>query len=146
MFRLGFVGTGTIVAAIIDGLEEMRGERCRILVSPRSEGVSRALAARYSNVERAASNAAVVEGSDVVFLGMRPSQLAEVVAGLPFRADQTVVSLLGGVSRAGVAQKVAPATRIVRCIPLPTIRLHKGPIALQPPDPLVEELLGGLGE
>lgn len=146
MLRLGFVGTGTIVAAVIDGLEEVRGESCRILVSPRSEETSKALAARYPNIERAESNAAVVEGSDVVFLGMRPSQLEEVVAGLPFRADQTIVSLLAGVACAAVAEQVAPATRILRCIPLPTIRLLKGPVALYPPNPEIEALLAGLGE
>lgn len=146
MLRLGFVGTGTIVAAIIDGLEEVRGKDCSILVSPRSEEISQALAARYPNVKRAASNAAVVEGSDVVFLGMRPNQLDEVVAGLPFRAGQTIVSLLAGIACASIGERVVPATRILRCIPLPTIRLLKGPVALYPPDPQVEALLSGLGE
>jgi pyrroline-5-carboxylate reductase len=145
MLRLGFVGTGTIVGAIIDGLQETWGEDCRILVSPRSEEVSRALAERYSNVERAGSNAAVVAGSDVVFLGMRPSQFAEAAKDLPFRADQTVVSLLAGVACAALGEVVAPATRILRCIPLPTIRLRKGPVALYPPDRRIEELFAGLG-
>ncbi|MDF2995647.1 MAG: hypothetical protein K0R27_1284 [Xanthobacteraceae bacterium] len=146
MLRLGFVGTGTLASAVIDGLQETHGDRCRILVSPRSEETSRALAARYPNVERAESNAAVVEGSDVVFLGVRPNQLDEGAADLPFRADQTVVSFLAGVPHALVSEKVRPATRVVRVNPLPPIRLRKGPVVIYPANPIVEDLFGGLGD
>ncbi|MBS7540065.1 NAD(P)-binding domain-containing protein [Ancylobacter lacus] len=145
MLRLGFVGTGTLAAAVIDGLQETQGTRCRILVSPRSEAVSRALAERHPNVERAASNAEVVEGADVVFLGVRPPQLEEGTAGLPFRAGQTVVSFLAGVPHALVAEKVAPAVA-VRVNPLPPIRLRKGPVVMYPDNPVVAELFGGLGD
>ncbi|MCK0198935.1 NAD(P)-binding domain-containing protein [Ancylobacter sp. 6x-1] len=144
MLRLGFVGTGTLAAAVIDGLQHTHGERTDILVSPRSEAVSRGLAERHANVTRASSNEEVVENADVVFLGVLPSQL-EVVAGLPFRADQVVVTFLAGVAHARVVEAVAPASRVARVIPLPPIRLRQGPIAIYPADPVVEELFGGLG-
>jgi len=146
MLRLGFVGTGTLAEAVIAGLQETHGARGRFLLSPRSEAVAARLSARYGNVERAESNAAVVEGSDVVFLGMRPQQLDEAVAGLPFRADQVVVSFLAGAPLALILEKVAPATRVVRVNPLPPIRYRKGPVVQFPADPLVEDLFAGLGD
>jgi pyrroline-5-carboxylate reductase len=146
MLRLGFVGTGTLASAVIDGLQATHGDRCRILVSPRSEETSRALASIYANVTRAESSAAVVEGSDVVFLGMRPNQLDEGTAGLPFRAEHTVVSFLAGVPHALVSEKVRPATHVVRVNPLPPIRLRKGPVVIYPANPIVEDLFGGLGD
>ncbi|MBB3771197.1 pyrroline-5-carboxylate reductase [Angulomicrobium tetraedrale] len=146
MLRLGFVGTGTLVSAVIDGLQATHGDRCTILVSPRSQETSQALAARYANVTRAPSSAAVVEGSDVVFLGMRPNQLDEATAGLPFRPDQTVVSFLAGVPHARVSETVRPAGHVVRVNPLPPIRLRKGPVVIYPANPIVEDLFGGLGD
>ncbi|MFK8250620.1 NAD(P)-binding domain-containing protein [Ancylobacter terrae] len=146
MLRLGFLGTGTLAAAVIDGFVAVHGASISILVSPRAEATSRALAGRHANVTRAASNAEVVAGSDIVLIGVRPSQLGEATAGLPFRADQTVVSFLAGVPRAKVLEAVAPASRVVRVNPLPPIRLRKGPVVLYPADPQVEALLAGLGE
>jgi pyrroline-5-carboxylate reductase len=146
MVRLGFIGTGSIAAAIIEGLQASEGDRYQILVSPRSDEMSRALAARYPNVDRAESNAAVVEGSDVIFLTMRPRQLEEGIAGLAFRADQTVVSLVAGVARDVIAEKVRPATQVCRVIPLPPIRLRRGPVVIYPRCPLAEDLFRELGD
>lgn len=146
MLRLGFVGTGTLVSAVIDGLQATHGDRCTILLSPRSKETSQALASRYTNVERVESSAAVVEGSDVIFLGMRPNQLDEAIAGLPFRPDQTVVSFLAGVPHALVSERVRPAAHVVRVNPLPPIRLRKGPVVIYPANPIVEELFSGLGD
>ena len=47
---LGFIGTGTLSAAVIDGLVHVHGQALSIHVSPRSEATSRALAERYANV------------------------------------------------------------------------------------------------
>ena len=44
--RIGFIGTGTISAAVIEGLQSLP-EVPEIVVSPRSEGTSLALAARW---------------------------------------------------------------------------------------------------
>jgi pyrroline-5-carboxylate reductase len=84
MVRLGFIGTGSIAAAIIEGFQRSDADHYPILVSPRSDEMSRMLATRYPNVDRAESNAAVIEGSDVVFLTMRPRQLEEGISGLAF--------------------------------------------------------------
>jgi pyrroline-5-carboxylate reductase len=141
--RLGFIGTGVVTEAVIHGL--LAGAPFEVHVSPRSETRSRALASTYPSVTREASNAAVVSNSDIVFLAVRP-QDAGVLAGLPFRADQTVVSFLAGTALERVRDWVVPATRVVRLVPLPCIRQGKGPILMTPADPLVAEIFGTLGD
>jgi pyrroline-5-carboxylate reductase len=145
MATLGFVGTGTLAEAVIRGLQRTEASHHRFLLSPRSEETSRALAAAYPNATRAASNAEVVANSDIVLLGMLPSQIG-TLGELPFREDQIVVSFLAGVSVRLVRDTVRPATRVVRMIPLPCIEYGKGPILMTPADPSVEALFSPLGE
>src|SRR5262245_27633435 len=75
MMTLGFVGTGTIAAPIVDGLCSVRPET-PIVVSPRNAATAAALAARHGNVRVAKSNQEVLDTSDMVVLAVRP-QVAE---------------------------------------------------------------------
>ena len=145
MLRLGFVGTGVLAEAVIDGLQAEGDGRYAFYLSPRSEERSRRLADVYANVTREDSNAAVVAASDIVVLGVLPQQIAGL-RGLPFRTDQIVVSLLAGTALDLLRSIVRPATRLVRVIPLPSIRLRKGPIVMSPRDAAVEALFRGLGD
>jgi pyrroline-5-carboxylate reductase len=145
MVSLGFVGTGALAEAVIRGLQKTEAKTYTYRLSPRSEERSRALAAAYDNTIREESNEAVVANSDIVLLGVLPKQIGTLGA-LPFRADQIVVSFLAGVSVDLVRANVAPATRVVRMIPLPGIEYGKGPILMTPPDPQVEALFGPVGD
>jgi pyrroline-5-carboxylate reductase len=95
MVSLGFIGTGAITDAVVQGLHAAGNTKHDIHLSPRSEARSRAFAARYERVLREDSNATVVAKSDIVFLAVRPRQMPEL-GGLRFRAEQTVVSFLAG--------------------------------------------------
>lgn len=91
---VGFIGTGTIAAAVVEGLQSLP-DAPDIIVSPRSEGKSLALAARFPKVRRAQSNAEVAE-ADIVFLGMRPMHIEDALAGIAFGPGQIIVSLVAG--------------------------------------------------
>lgn len=146
MLTIGFVGTGTLTEAVVTGLMQSHAGRCRILLSPRSEAISRRLAASHDEVERCASNEEVVERSDIVVLAVLPKQLAEVTAALTFRREQLIVSFIAGAPVESVRALVTPAETVVRVIPLPPIRFRKGPVVLYPGNAVVEELFGGLGD
>ncbi|MQT14761.1 NAD(P)-binding domain-containing protein [Segnochrobactrum spirostomi] len=150
MPRLGFIGTGALTAAVVHGLEAAHGgataDPLEIRLTRRSEERSRALAGAYSNVTVLDRAADVVAESDIVFLAIRPTQLDDALAGLPFRPDQIVVSFLAGVPLAVVREKVAPVARVVRINPLPPIRFRKGPIMMVPAEPVVEALFRDLGD
>ncbi len=145
MTTLGFVGTGTLAEAVIRGLQQTEARAHRFLLSPRSEAKSRALAEAYDNTTRLESNAEVVARSDIVLLGVLPKQIG-TLGELPFRADQIIVSFLAGVSVERLRSHVAPASRVVRMIPLPCIEYGKGPILMTPPDPIIEALFAPLGD
>ncbi len=143
--RLGFVGTGTLSSAVIEGLLSLHGDAVQIKVSPRSDSTSRSLADRFSSVERTATNQQVIDDTEIVFIGLRPQNLTEVLSGLRFYADQTVVSFVAGADNDSIAMHVAPASRVIRVTPLPPIATRKGPIVVFPSSPDIETLFEGLG-
>src|SRR5690242_387996 len=124
--RIGFIGTGTISAAVIEGLQSLP-DAPEVIVSPRSEATSLALAAKFAKVRRAGSNADAAK-AEMVFLGMRPMHLDEAMAGIDFGAEQILVSMVAGFSLAEIKARW-PKPRVCRFIPMPGMARGKGPVA-----------------
>jgi pyrroline-5-carboxylate reductase len=143
--RIGFIGTGNIAAATVRGLCTAAPAPERVLISPRNAEKAAALAAEFSQVEIAADNQAVVDGSEWVVIAVRPPQVEPVVSPLRFRPDHKVISLAAAVSLATLQKLMAPSTRIVRAVPQPTVARHTGPIAVFPSDAEAVALLGRIG-
>jgi pyrroline-5-carboxylate reductase len=143
--RIGFIGTGTIASALVRGLCIAEPSPERVLVSPRNAEKAAALARAFEQVEVAPDNQAVVDGSDWVFLALRPPAAREVIGGLRFRAGQRIVSVMASVPEAPLRALVAPATHAVRAVPLPCIAKHIGPTALYPADAEATALFDRLG-
>lgn len=136
--RLGFLGTGEITAAMVRGLQ---GQGHRILVSPRNAAVAATLAAEVAEVT-VAPNEDVVARSDVVFLCLLARVAEEVLPGLPFRADQSVISVMVDAPLAKLRQLCAPATDIAITIPLPPIAVGGCPLPVYPASPVLDSLFG----
>jgi pyrroline-5-carboxylate reductase len=143
--RLGFVGTGTITAAIVRGLGAACGEQGSILLSPRSADVSAALAAQFAHVQVVSSNQAVLDGSDVVMLAVRPQIARAVIPELRFRPGHHVISLIATLSLETLTGLVAPARTVSKAVPIPTTALGSGPTAIYPPDPVAAALFARIG-
>lgn len=151
MTTIGFLGVGTISEAMVRALAcadagGVSEDADRILLSPRSQDRAVRLATELDCCERMDSNQEVIDGSDIVVLGMRPQQFDEAVAGLRFREDQVIASLIAGTPPSGIAPHVAPATRVCQMIPLPAIALRRGPLVISPPIADVVRAFDGLGE
>lgn len=142
---VGFLGTGAITAAVVAGLSSKHTVPT-IYLSPRSEEMSKALAAKFPNVHRETCNAEVVSKSQMVVLAMRPEQLTAALSGLTFRPEQTVVSFVATVPLAEIAKLVAPASKVCRVTPLTFIEKGRGPIVMAPALASVEALFDGLGD
>ena len=133
---LGFVGCGKIGSAVARGY--CLGPSCRpkrVVVSPRTTAKAQQLCDDHPDiVEVAASNAAVVAASDVVFLGLLPGTARTELPTLPFRADQLVISMMAAVDLEEVLTLVrtVPRARVVRTVPLPSNARRSGPILLHP--------------
>jgi pyrroline-5-carboxylate reductase len=74
----GVLGVGAIGAAIVTGLCEDVDDAPRMLLSPRNAEIAAGLAQRFATVDVAADNQAVVDGSPVVIVCVRP-QVAQTV-------------------------------------------------------------------
>jgi len=142
--RLGFVGSGTITAAIIDGLGAAKAD-VAIVLSPRNADVAAALAARHSNVRVADSNQTVLDESEMVVIAVRPQIVAEVLRQLRFRPDHRVVSLVARISLEYLQRATRPASRVTRAVPLPSVARRQGPTAVFPPADEVIALFDPLG-
>jgi pyrroline-5-carboxylate reductase len=143
--RLGIIGTGSIASAVVEGY--CSSDRpCRILVSPRNEQRSRALAERFPQVQRAGSNQEVLDQSAIVLLALRPGVAAETLGQLRFREEHTVLSLIALQRRQALAHLVLPARRVFKILPLPYAAKHLGLIPFFPADDQVAACLRPLGE
>src|SRR3546814_20031081 len=115
--RLGLIGTGTIAAAIVEGLALSGNEP--ILLSPRNADIAADLASRFSHVGVASDNQAVIDDSDLVLLAVRPQIAYAVLGPLRFRPDPRILRLLAPVSLARVREWTAPPGPVVRPGPPP---------------------------
>jgi pyrroline-5-carboxylate reductase len=138
MAQLGFLGTGEITAAMVRGLA---GQGHQILVSTRNAAVAATLAAEVAGVT-VAPNDQVVAGSDVVFLCLLARVAEAVLPGLPFRRDQSIISVMVDAPLARLRHLCAPATDIAITIPLPPIARGGCPLPVYPASPVVEALFG----
>jgi pyrroline-5-carboxylate reductase len=137
---LGFIGTGTLAAAMVEGLGG--GD---ILLSPRGATIASDLAARFPGVTIAASNQAVVDGSDMVILSIRPEVAEDVVRGLGFRPGQKILSLVAATQIDSIRDWIGFDLPIIRAIPLPFVATRQCVTPIHPPDAEVAALFNRLG-
>ncbi|MDB5529625.1 MAG: F420-dependent oxidoreductase [Devosia sp.] len=141
---LGFVGTGTITAAIVRGLRRDGDDR-PIVLSPRNAVLATELAAGLPDVQVAASNQDVLDRCDTVFIAVTPQVVAEVMGDLRFEPRHRVISLVATVSMRRLSELVEPAGRLRRAVPLPFVAVGLGGTLLYPTDPEIAALFDRLG-
>ena len=138
MARIGFLGTGEIASAMVNTIA---ADGHAILVSERNEQVSADLERRFAGVTRAA-NQTVVGDSDIVVVCLLADVARDVLPTLPFRADQTVISVMAGMQVAEVEQLCAPARDLCVAIPLPPMPAGGAPMAVFPQNPTLTAVFG----
>jgi pyrroline-5-carboxylate reductase len=147
--RLGFVGVGTINSAVVRGLCTAEGATPEsVVVGPRNAAKAAALVAEFPGlVSQAATNQAVLDASETVFLATPPGPdaLREACASLTFRADHTVICLVAGASYELLTEVIAPASTAVIAMPLPPAQVHASTTVMFPLNAEVEALLTPLG-
>lgn len=136
--RLGFLGTGTIATAVVQGIAE---DGHQITVSRRSEARSAALARAHAAVTVAEAQE-VIDRSEVVFLGLMAETAAQVLPGMEFHAGQKVISFMAGATLDEVAVLVRPAEAVAVMMPFPAIAQGGSAIMMQGDPEIVETLFG----
>jgi pyrroline-5-carboxylate reductase len=142
---LGFIGTGGITEAIVKGLCNHGGHDTPILVSRRNRDRSRRLAEAFDLVEVVDDNQDIVDRSDWIVISVLPGQALDLLSSLRFRDDHLVISLPAGITLDTVAERIRPATRVCRAIPMPPVEFGLGPTPVCPPNSGVQALFNGIG-
>jgi pyrroline-5-carboxylate reductase len=140
----GVIGVGAIAEAIVTGL--CLEDPPRLVLSPRNAETSARLAERFATVEVAASNQAVLDAAPVVLLCLRPQLARDVLPELRFKEEHVVISAMAGIPIDELRRIVAPATDVVRCIPLPSVARRADTTPIHPPHPVAKALFARLGD
>ena len=136
--RVGFLGTGEIATSMVQGLA---GQGHQIVVSARNADVAAVLAAAHGDVE-VAENRQVVAGSDVVIVCLMADVARETLGALPWRAGQSVVSVMAGLPLTELGALCAPATEIGLALPLGPIAVGGSVLPVYPDLAVVRQLYG----
>lgn len=127
MSRIGFIGTGHIAAPMARAVAR---DGHAVLVSDRNAEIAQSLS--RDPAISVAPNQQVLDGSDIVFLCLRPQIAPDILAGLRFRADQQIVSVMAGVAMARLQALCAPATDFTMTIPMGFLEQGGCPLAAYP--------------
>ncbi|OPB32121.1 pyrroline-5-carboxylate reductase [Bartonella sp. AR 15-3] len=141
--RIGFLGTGKISAAMVDGLMASTFDVQSIIISPRNAQRAEHLARVYEKVTIAENNQKLLDVSDCVFLCL-PNQIAEeVLRSLSFRSDQLVVSVLAMAPTVEIEGWIDH--KVYRAVPLPFIAECKNITPIYPDHPFLRTMFNALG-
>lgn len=147
MTTFGIIGTGVIASAVATGFCSSDRKDIRFVVSPRNEAKAAALKAQFPDrVTIAASNQEVLDQADWVILSILPRMAQEILSELTFKPEHKILTLMSDFSVAKVGALVAPATHIVRMVPLTFISMGIGPVPYYPEDPEIHDLFASVGE
>ncbi len=143
--NLGFIGTGNIVSDVITGIKKSKFSYKKIIVSPRNKKKAQFLKKKFKKIIIAKDNQAVIDMSDWVFLGVLPQVGENILPKLKFQKNQTVISFMSTTNYSKLKKLIRKKVSIVRAIPMPPIRLGKGPIAIFPPNRRVKFFFDNIG-
>ena len=143
--NLGFIGTGNIVSDVIIGISKSKIKYKKIIISPRNKKKALYLKKYFKRVIIAEDNQEVINKADWVFLGVLPKVGEAILPKLQFRKRQIIVSFMSTIKYPKLKKLIKIKSSIVRAIPMPPIKLGKGPVAIFPPNKKVKSFFNKIG-
>lgn len=119
MANIGFIGTGTMGSAVAHIVAKNAGD-CQLLFSNRTEAKAERLAVELMGA--VSDNRHIAEDCDMIFLGVKPQVLGEVLQDLaPIFAKRednfTLVSMVAGVTLAQIRKMAGGNYNVIRMMP-----------------------------
>ncbi|MDO4987522.1 MAG: NAD(P)-binding domain-containing protein [Synergistes sp.] len=144
---LGFIGTGGITSALVEGLLSAEDFKGNIILSVHKnrEKPDRLKAMAPDRVSLSYSNQEIADSADVVFVAVLPQDHKDVVTSLTFTPDKHIVQISGGIQLDETRSFYDPATLLSRAVPLPFTARRMGPVLLYGNDLLVKNLFAMIG-
>ena len=143
--NLGFIGIGNITSDVVCGISESKISYTRIILSPRNKKKAQYLKKNFKKIFIAKSNQEVIDESDWIFIGVLPKVGEKILAELNFKQKQTVISFMSTTNYAKLKKLIKKKSIIIRAIPMPPIKIGKGPIAIFPPNKKVKNFFNKIG-
>ena len=131
---IGVIGAGNMASAMIQGWTRGEPERAaRILVTDRGSGRAARLAAERG-VEHAASNAELVDRSDVVLLCVKPIDVERVIREVAghIGPDKSLASVAAGVQTVTLESILDENVPVFRLMPNVGVQVGAGTICFAP--------------
>ena len=144
--NFGFIGTGNIVSDVITGMNGSKIRYKKIIISPRNQKKAKQLKKKFKKITIAKDNQSLINESDWVFLGILPKVGDKILPKLKFRNKQIIVSFMSTTNHTKLKKLIKTKSIIIRAIPMPPIRLGKGPVAIFPPNKKVKSFFDKIGE
>ena len=143
--NLGFIGTGNITSDVVSGIDKSKISYKKIILSPRNRKKAQYLKRRFKKITIAKSNQEVVDGSDWIFIGVLPKVGEKILSRLNFRKKQIIISFMSTTNYAKLKKIIKKKLIIIKAIPMPPIRVGKGPVAIFPPNKKVRLFFNKIG-
>ena len=143
--NLGFIGTGNIVSDVITGISKSKFSYKKIIVSPRNKKKAKYLKKKFKRIIIAKNNQTVIDVSDWIFLGVLPKVGENILPKLNFKKNQIIISFMSTTNYTKLRKLIKKKVTIIRAIPMPPIRLGKGPIAIFPPNKKIKNFFNKIG-
>ncbi len=143
--KLGFIGTGNIVSDVIIGINKSKIKYKKIIISPRNKKRALYLKKKFKRVIIAKDNQEIINNADWIFLGILPKVGEVILPKLQFRDKQIIVSFMSTTNYSKLKKLIKTKSVIIRAIPMPPIRLGKGPVAIFPPNKKVKFFFDKIG-
>ncbi|WP_019222304.1 pyrroline-5-carboxylate reductase [Bartonella rattaustraliani] len=141
--KIGFLGTGTISASMVEGLIKNAFDVPSMIISPRNAQIAERLSQKYDKVIVAENNQKLLDHSDCVFLCLPNQTAEEVLRPLHFRSEQLVVSVLAMAKAAEVEEWINH--KVYRAVPLPFVAEGKNLTPIYPDHPFLRSVFDALG-
>ena len=143
--KLGFIGTGQITKAVINGLLGSNIKFSKIYISERNSKISKQLEKKNKKIIISNNNQKILNLSNWVFLAITPSVGNKIIKKLKFKKNHPIVSFISTIKMQDLKKMIKVKAKIVRAIPLPPISIRKGPIPIFPPNKKVKNFFNKLG-
>ena len=139
---VGFLGTGTIAAAMVHGIVE---DNHHIWISQRNQAISAELCKKFSAV-RVADNQIVIDRCDTIIICLLADTARVILPTLNFHSTQRILSVMVGMSVSELGTMVAPAVCEAIFIPYPSITQGNSPLLVYPKSDTLDALFGKRNE
>ena len=127
---IGIIGTGVIASAIVTGFCDKKTGH-EFFLSPRNADKAAALAAKFSEVKRCASNQEVLDKAEWIFITIQKKDF-DALNGLNFKKEHKVLNMAAEMPLPDLMNIIGKTAILAHVIPLPMIMRGYGPLLIYP--------------